>query len=70
MNDKITYLEEYKRSLENKKDLDNGTIKVDDISLEELEDVKDLYKNEITKLTTDIKELEKENLRLKKILNK
>ncbi len=70
MNDKITYLEEYKRSLENKKDLDNGTIKVDDISLEELEDVKDLYKNEITKLTTDIKELEKENIRLKRILNK
>ena len=70
MNNKITYLEEYKNNIKNKQDIDNGTASIDDLSLEELEDVKDLYKKEITKLSSDIKELEEENLRLKRILNK
>ena len=42
MNDKIIELEEYKNIITNKKNLDNGTTTVDDLSLEELEDVGNL----------------------------
>ena len=50
MNDKIVELEEYKNMINNKNDLDNGTVSLDELSLEEMEDVNKLYKSEVSKL--------------------
>ena len=50
MNDEIIELKEYKNIIENKKELDNKVKTVDDLSLEELEDVSNLYQNEVSKL--------------------
>lgn len=69
MNDKVIELEEYKNMLKNKKGLDDKTITVDDLSLEELEDVNKLYKGEISKLMKEYKILEEENKRLKRLIN-
>jgi len=65
MNDRIIELKEYKNIIENKKELDNKVKTVDDLSLEELEDVSNLYQNEISKLSQEVSILEKENKKLK-----
>lgn len=65
MNDEIIELKEYKNIIENKKELDNKVKTVDDLSLEELEDVSNLYQNEISKLSQEVSILEKENKKLK-----
>ena len=70
MNDKIIELEEYKKLIENKNGLDNGTTCVDNLSLEELEDVNKLHLKEVYKIAKEIQGLEKENKRLKKLLEK
>ncbi len=70
MNDKIIELEEYKNMLNNKKNLDNKTITLDELSLEEIEDVNKLYKSEVTKLSREVKYLEEENKKLKLLLQK
>ena len=58
-------LEEYKRLLDIKKKLDNKEITTNELSLEDIETLNKLYMNEIKQLTTDIKELQEENKRLK-----
>ena len=65
MNDEIIELKEYKNIIENKKELDNKVKTVDDLSLEELEDVSNLYQNEVSKLSQEVSILEKENKKLK-----
>lgn len=65
MNDKIVELKEYKNIIENKKELDNKVKTVDDLSLEELEDVSNLYQKEVYKLSQEVSILEKENKKLK-----
>lgn len=70
MNDKIIEFKEYKTLFETKKSLDNKTKTVEDLSLEELEDVSNLYKGEISKLSQEVKVLEEENKKLKRILEK
>ena len=54
MNDKVIELEEYKNMISNKKNLDNRTISLDDLSLEEIEDVNKLYRGEISKLSQEV----------------
>lgn len=70
MNDRIIELEEYKNMINNKKNLDNKTITLDELSLEEIEDVNKLYKSEVTKLSKEVKYLEEENKKLKLLLQK
>lgn len=70
MNDKIIELEEYKNLIENKNDLDNKIKEIDDLSLEELEDVNKLYKSEVSKLSQEVKTLEEENKKLKRLLER
>ena len=70
MKEKIIELEEYKKLVENKNGLDNGTKTMDDLSLEELEDVNKLYTGEVSKLLQEIRSLEEENKRLRKLLGK
>lgn len=70
MNDKIVKLEEYKNMINNKNDLDNKAISLDDLSLEEMEDVNKLYKSEVSKLSQEVKALEEENMKLKRLLGK
>lgn len=70
MNDKIVELEEYKNMINNKNDLDNGTISLDELSLEEMEDVSILYSSEVSKLSQEVKVLEEENIKLKRLLGK
>lgn len=70
MNDKVIELEEYKNMISNKKNLDNRTISLDDLSLEEIEDVNKLYRGEISKLSQEVNILEAENKRLKRLLEK
>ena len=70
MNDKIIELKEYKNIIENKKELDNKVKTVDDLSLEELEDVSNLYQNEVSKLSQEVNILEKENLELSNCIKK
>lgn len=70
MNDKIVELEEYKNMINNKNDLDNGIITLDDLSLEEIEDVSKLYGSEVSKLSQEVKVLEEENIKLKRLLGK
>ena len=65
MNDEIIELKKYKNIIENKKELDNKVKTVDDLSLEELEDVSNLYQNEVSKLSQEVSILEKENKKLK-----
>ena len=75
MNDSIVRLEEYKRDLENKKALDNKDITVYDLSVEELEGVSQLYNKELKEIYSEIKvrsdnvkRLEQENIRLRKLI--
>ena len=70
MNDKIVKLEDYKTMIKNKNDLDNKAISLDDLSLEEMEDVNKLYKSEVSKLSQEVKALEEENVKLKRLLGK
>ena len=70
MNEKIVELEEYKNLLENKNGLDNGTKNIDDLSLEELEGVNELYIQEVSLLAQEVQRLEEENKRLRRILGK
>lgn len=65
MNDEIIELKEYKNIIENKKGLDNKVKTVDDLSLEELEDISNLYQKEVYKLSQEVSILEKENKKLK-----
>jgi len=75
MKNSIIHLEEYKRDLTNKKELDSGNITLEDLSLEELEGVSTLYKHEIKSIQsaieqkkTNIEKLKKENEYLKKLI--
>ena len=75
MKNSIIYLEEYKRDLTNKKELDSGNITLEDLSLEELEGISILYKNEIKSIQsaieqkkTNIEKLKKENEYLRKLV--
>ena len=70
MNDKIIELEEYKNLIQNKNDLDNKIKEIDDLSLEELEDINKLYKNEVSKLSQEVNLLEEENKKLKRLLER
>ena len=70
MNDKIIELEEYRTMIDNKKNLDNGTITLDELPLEELEDVKKIYHSEVSRLSQEVNILEEENKRLRKLLEK
>ena len=70
MNDKIIELEEYKNMINNKNGLDNGTITIDELSLDEIEDVSKLYKSEVSKLSHEVQVLEEENIKLKRLLGK
>lgn len=70
MNDKIIELEEYKNLIQNKNDLDNKIKEIDDLSLEELEDVNKIYKSEVSKLSQEVKLLEEENKKLKRLLER
>lgn len=60
MKNSVILLEEYKRNLTNKKNLDNGTITVEDLSLEELDGVSSLYVSEIKNITREIEQTKKE----------
>ncbi len=66
MNDKIVELEEYKTMINNKNNLDNKTISLDELPLEELEDLNKLYRGEVSNLLQEVKALEEENIKLKK----
>ena len=70
MNDKIIELEEYKNLIQNKNDLDNKIKEIDDLSLEELEDLNKLYRGEVSKVSQEVKALEEENIKLKRLLGK
>lgn len=70
MNDKIVDLEECKTMINNKKNLDNKTISLDELPLEELEDLNKLYRGEVSKLSQEVKTLEEENIKLKRLLGK
>ena len=77
MNDKIVQLEQYKRDVQNKNNLDNKNITLEELSIEELDGVSNLYKSEIKKLTEDIKvritnieRLKQENKKLRRILGR
>ena len=77
MDNKIVELEKYKRDIQNKNDLDNKSITLDELSIEELDGVSKLYRDEIKYLTEDIKKrvdnierLKQENKKLKKILGR
>lgn len=70
MNDKIVELEEYKTMINNKKNLDDKTISLDELPLEELEDLNKLYRGEVSNLLQEVKVLEEENIKLKRLLGK
>ena len=70
MDDKIVELEEYKNKIKNIHDLNNGLITLDDLSLEEIEDLKDLYQKEIIGIENDLQKLMRENKKLSRILEK
>lgn len=77
MNNKIIELEKYKQDIQNKNNLDNKSITLDELSIEELDGVGKLYRDEIKYLTEDIKmrvenieRLKQENKKLKKILGR
>lgn len=54
----------------NKRDLDAGEITLDELSLEELESVEELYIKEINQITRDIEKLQAENEYLRMLLGK
>jgi FtsZ-binding cell division protein ZapB len=56
--------------INNKKNLDNKTISLDELPLEELEDLNKLYRGEVSKLSQEVKALEEENIKLKRLLGK
>ena len=75
MKNSVILLEEYKRNLTNKKDLDNGTINVEDLSIEELDGVSSLYISEIKNINREIDQrknnieiLKQENSHLRKLI--
>ena len=75
MKNSIIYLEEYKRDLANKKELDSGNITLEDLSLEELEGVSNLYMSEIKSIEraieqkkNNIERLKQENGHLRKLI--
>ena len=77
MDKRIIELEKYKRDIENKKDIDNNDITLEELSIDELESITKLYKDEIKYLSEDIKArvkniaiLEKNNKILRKMLGK
>lgn len=77
MDNRIVELEKYKRDIQNKNNLDNKNITLDELSIEELDRVSELYRNEIKHLSEDIKmradnieRLEQENQQLKKMLGR
>lgn len=77
MDKRIIELEKYKRDIENKKDIDNNNITLEELSIDELEGITKLYKDEIKYLSEDIKKrvknisiLEKNNKMLRKMLGK
>ena len=77
MDKRIIELEKYKRDIENKKDIDNNNITLEELSIDELEGITKLYKDEIKYLSEDIKArvkniaiLEKNNKILRKMLGK
>ena len=77
MNNKIIELEKYKQDIQNKNNLDNKSITLDELTIEELDGISKLYKNEIKYLTEDINKrvenierLKQENKKLKKILGR
>ena len=70
MTDKITELEEYKKMAKIKKDLDNKTLSLNELSLEEIEDVKKLYSSEVYKLSQEVQLLDENNKKLKELLEK
>lgn len=77
MDNKIVELEKYKIDIQNKNNLDNKSITLDELSIEELDGVSKLYRSEIKYLTEDIKKrvenierLKQENKKLKKILGR
>ena len=51
MDNKIIELEQYKRDIQNKNNLDNKSITLDELSIEELDGVSKLYRDEIKYLT-------------------
>ena len=76
MKNSIILLEEYKRNLTNKKELDNGRITVEDLSLEELDGVSSLYISEIKNINREIEQrknnierLKQENSYLRRLVN-
>ena len=77
MDNKIVELEKYKKDIQNKNNLDNKSITLEELSIEELDGVSKLYRSEIKYLTEDIKKrvdnierLKQENKKLKKILGR
>ena len=77
MDKRIIELEKYKRDIKNKKDIDNNNITLEELSIDELEGITKLYKDEIKYLSEDIKArvkniaiLEKNNKILRKMLGK
>ena len=65
MDNNIVDMEEYLRIVDLKNKLDSKQISRDDISLEDLDNINNLYVKEIVNLEKDIDELKKENIRLK-----
>lgn len=77
MDKRIIELEKYKRDIKNKNDIDNNNISLEELSIDELEGITKLYKDEIKYLSEDIKArvkniaiLEKNNKILRKMLGK
>ena len=77
MDNKIVELEKYKKDIQNKNNLHNKSITLEELSIEELDGVSKLYRSEIKYLTEDIKKrvdnierLKQENKKLKKILGR
>ena len=77
MDKRIIELEKYKRDIKNKNDIDNNNITLEELSIDELESITKLYKDEIKYLSEDIKArvkniaiLEKNNKILRKMLGK
>ena len=75
MKNSIILLEEYKRNLTNKKNLDNGIVSLEDLSLEELDGVSSLYISEIKNINREIEQrknnierLKQENSYLRKLV--
>ena len=65
MDNNVVDMEEYLRILDLKKKLDSKELSSDNISLEDLDAINNLYVKEIVELEKDIDELKKENIRLK-----